>query len=97
MSGAPLLQRMAGPARAVIAFELDGQPRTGLEGDTVLNAVLTLGALVRHSELAGAPRAGLCFMGACQDCWMWLADGQRVRACSEALQPGMQLLTRPPA
>ena len=91
----PLLVRLKGAARTVIAFELDGRPCEGLEGDSVLSAVLTLGARLRDSEAGGAPRAGFCFMGACQDCWMWLADGRRVRACSEALQPGMQLFTRP--
>jgi len=97
MNMRPLLQRLSGPPRAEVAFELDGQPCTGLEGDSVLNAVLTLRDRLRDSDLHGTPRAGFCFMGACQDCWIWLANGRRVRACSEALQPGMQLFTRPPS
>ena len=97
MSSAGLLQRLPGPPRAELAFELDGQPCKGQEGDSVLTAVLTQSMRLRDNDLKGTPRAGFCFMGACQDCWMWLADGRRVRACSEALQPGMQLFTRPPA
>ena len=92
---APLLHRVAERQRALVRFTLDGQPCSALQGDTVLTAVLTSGAQLRRNEFSGAPRAGFCLMGACQDCWMWLADGRRLRACTEALQPGMQLFTRP--
>lgn len=93
----PLLRRLDGlPARAPVAFELDGQPCQGFEGDTVLTAVLAQGAVLRHSEFGAQPRAGFCLMGACQDCWMNTADGQRLRACSTPLTPGLRLLTRWP-
>ena len=98
MTARPLLMRLArwpGPARAPLAFTLDGQACTGLDGDTVLTAVLALGQQLRHTELAGQPRAGFCGMGACQDCWMDSSSGQRLRACTTPLQAGMQLLTRP--
>lgn len=94
MSARPLLTRLALPARAAINFTLDGQPCTGFDGDTVLTAVLAQGARVRDSDASGSPRAGFCAMGACQDCWMDTADGQRLRACSTLLSPGMALLTR---
>jgi len=32
-------------------------------------------------------------MGACQDCWVQLADGERLRACATPVQPGMDLRT----
>jgi predicted molibdopterin-dependent oxidoreductase YjgC len=35
-------------------------------------------------------------MGACQDCWVWLADGSRLRACTTLLAEGMQVCTEPP-
>lgn len=89
-----MLVRLGAGARERIDFELDGKPCSGLAGDTVLTAVLTQAEAVRHSEFSGLPRAGFCFMGACQDCWMSLADGTRLRACSTPLQPGMRLLTR---
>jgi len=41
---------------------------------------------------AGAPRAGFCLMGACQDCWVHLSSGQRVRACSTLAEDGMALI-----
>jgi D-hydroxyproline dehydrogenase subunit gamma len=94
MNSQPILTRLAGPERRRLHFTLDGQPCSGLEGDTVLTAVLTLGQRLRESEFGDGPRAGFCAMGACQDCWMDTADGQRLRACTTQLQTGMQLLTR---
>jgi D-hydroxyproline dehydrogenase subunit gamma len=92
----PLLTRLGGLARRPVAFELDGRPCTGFDGDTVLTAVLAQGDVLRHSEFSAGPRAGFCNMGACQDCWMDSADGPRLRACSTPLQAGMRLLTRLP-
>jgi predicted molibdopterin-dependent oxidoreductase YjgC len=89
----PLLQRLALGVRESLPFELDGQPCSGLAGDTVLTAVLTQAERLRDSDLNGLPRAGFCLMGACQDCWMDRVDGQRLRACSTPLTAGMQLLT----
>jgi predicted molibdopterin-dependent oxidoreductase YjgC len=39
------------------------------------------------------PRAGFCMMGACQDCWIATAEGERLRACSTFIAPGMALVT----
>ncbi|MFU1980686.1 (2Fe-2S)-binding protein [Bordetella hinzii] len=93
----PLLNRVAETQRPTLAFTLDGQPAVALQGDTLLTAVLTCGEQLRLSEFSGAPRAGFCMMGACQDCWMQLEDGRRVRACSTLVQAGMRVLTHPPA
>jgi len=94
----PLLLRIAGAAdTAPLAFTLDGVPCSGRAGDTVLTAVLSQGSRLRVTEASGSPRAGFCMMGACQDCWMMLADGRRVRACTTPLEAGMQLLTGGPA
>jgi predicted molibdopterin-dependent oxidoreductase YjgC len=90
----PLLTRLVVGRRQALAFELDGRPCTGFDGDTVLTAVLALGDVLRHTDVSAAPRAGFCAMGACQDCWMDSADGPRLRACSTPLQAGMRLLTK---
>ncbi|MGE8642028.1 MAG: (2Fe-2S)-binding protein [Achromobacter sp.] len=90
-----ILKRLAETARPPVPFTLDGLACTALAGDTVLTAVLTQADRVRHSEFGGAPRAGFCMMGACQDCWMQLEDGSRVRACSTLIEPGMRLQTTP--
>jgi aerobic-type carbon monoxide dehydrogenase small subunit (CoxS/CutS family) len=89
----PLLHRVAEAGRAAVAFTLDGQPARALAGDTVLTAVLTQCGQLRRNEFSGTPRAGFCMMGACQDCWILMADGARLRACSTFIEPGMALLT----
>ena len=89
----PLLRRVAESGRAAVAFTLDGEPASALAGDTVLTAVLTQCGQLRRNEFSGAPRAGFCMMGACQDCWISTAEGERLRACSTFIAPGMALLT----
>ena len=70
---------------------LDGRACRGYEGDTVLTAILTQSQRLRESDFSDAPRAGLCLMGACQDCWVQLESGERLRACTTMLVPGMQV------
>jgi predicted molibdopterin-dependent oxidoreductase YjgC len=89
----PLLHRIEGAPRERIAFELDGRACSALEGDTVLSAILTQASALRRAEFSGAPRAGFCLMGACQDCWVQLADGERLRACTTFVEPGMRVRT----
>jgi predicted molibdopterin-dependent oxidoreductase YjgC len=88
-----LLRRLAVGQRAELPFTIDGQPCTAHEGDTLFTALLAQGGRLRRNEASGAPRAGFCGMGACQDCWVQLADGRRLRACTTALQAGMAILT----
>ncbi|MBB1624083.1 (2Fe-2S)-binding protein [Achromobacter sp. UMC71] len=90
-----ILKRLAETARPSVVFTLDGAPCAALAGDTVLTAVLTQGDRLRVSEFGGAPRAGFCMMGACQDCWMQREDGTRLRACSTYIEPGMRLRSTP--
>lgn len=91
----PQFCRLTETQRAPLEFNVDGVSRHALLGDTILTAVLASGGHIRHSDFGGQPRAGFCLMGACQDCWMWLASGERVRACTTLIEPGMQLLTHP--
>ncbi len=90
-----LFKRLAETGRPALAFTLDGQPATGLLCDTLLTAVLTCAEHVRGSDFSAERRAGFCLMGACQDCWVRLADGRRVRACSTLLEEG-QAISREP-
>ncbi|WP_454766412.1 (2Fe-2S)-binding protein [Cupriavidus campinensis] len=90
------LQRLQERQRAVLAFQLDGAPCEALAGDTVLTAILTQRRRLRDNEFTATPRAGFCLMGACHDCIVWADSGERLRACSTLLQPGMRLLTAPP-
>jgi D-hydroxyproline dehydrogenase subunit gamma len=82
--------------RRPIGFVLDGRPVSALEGDTVLTAILAVAPVLRRSDFGVEPRLGFCLMGACQDCWIWQEKGERLRACSSMLVPGMRLLSAPP-
>ena len=88
-----LLKRLTERNRVVLPFTLDGRPASGLQGDTVLTAVLTAEDSLRGSDFSGEPRAGFCLMGACQDCWVQLESGERLRACTTMLVPGMHVRT----
>lgn len=86
-----LFKRLTELDRPSVPFTLDGQAVSGLAGDTLLTAVLTCADHVRGSDFSAQARAGFCLMGACQDCWIRLGDGRRVRACATPLEAGMQV------
>ncbi|WP_291296825.1 (2Fe-2S)-binding protein [Elioraea sp.] len=88
-----MLDRTAASATITI----DGDVVQAFAGESVLVAVLAHTTRLRTHEVDGAPRAGFCLMGACQDCWVWLADGHRIRACTTRVVDGMAVLTGPPA
>lgn len=88
----PQLRRLAEQHRARVSFFINGRAVAGLAGDTVLTALLTNVGQVRVSEFGDGARAGFCNMAACQDCWVSLEDGTRLRACSEPVREGMRLV-----
>jgi hypothetical protein len=90
-----LLKRLAEGDRPALDFTLDGQPASGLLGDTLLTALLTCGEHLRGSDFSAEPRAGFCLMGACLDCWVRLGVGRRVLACSTLLEAGQQINREP--
>ncbi|WGS54810.1 (2Fe-2S)-binding protein [Paraburkholderia sp. D15] len=90
----PQFVRVAEMRREPLRFFLDGREVEALQGDTLLTAVLMHQRRVRDSEFSGAPRAGFCLIGACQDCWMRGEDGKRLRACSTLVTEGMRVVSR---
>jgi predicted molibdopterin-dependent oxidoreductase YjgC len=72
---------------------VDGKTTEALEGDSLLVALLRGGSHLRRSEFGDGNRAGFCLMGACQDCWVSTEDGERLRACSTSVAPGMRICT----
>jgi aerobic-type carbon monoxide dehydrogenase small subunit (CoxS/CutS family) len=89
--------RIAEFDRPSVEIEVNGARCAAKEGDTLLVAVLTHVATLRDSEFGDGARAGFCLMGACQDCWMWTPAGDRVRACTTFVAPGMSVITHQPA
>jgi predicted molibdopterin-dependent oxidoreductase YjgC len=83
------LVRRADAERARVTFTLDGAPAEALAGDTLLTAILTTSDHVRVSEFGDGRRAGFCWMGACQDCFVRVDGLGRVRACATLLASGM--------
>jgi NADH dehydrogenase/NADH:ubiquinone oxidoreductase subunit G len=88
--------RLAETDRRKMTIVVDGKPVQALEGDTLLVAILSAIGHLRTSEFGDGPRAGFCLMGACQDCWVWAATGDRLRACSTSVVDGMAISTQQP-
>jgi predicted molibdopterin-dependent oxidoreductase YjgC len=78
---------------ALLRLTIDDVPVEAIEGDSLLAVLLLNGRVVRHLEFGGELRAGFCLMGACQDCWVWLGEGERVRACTTVAADGMAVWT----
>lgn len=89
-------QRLAETGRPQVSLTVDGLPVTALVGDTLMVALLANGPALRRSEFGDERRAGFCLMGACQDCWVWTAAGERLRACGTEVREGLQILTAQP-
>lgn len=87
------LRRIAETERPRVAIRIDGEPAEALAGDTLLTAILARQGHLRHSEFGDGARAGFCLMGACQDCWVRLDDGRRLRACTTVVSEGLSVLT----
>ncbi|SAK81122.1 NAD(FAD)-dependent dehydrogenase [Caballeronia temeraria] len=86
--------RVAEHGRRTFEIVIDGRRALASEGDTLMVALLTSQEALRDSEFGDGRRAGFCVMGACQDCWVWTADGERVRACTTPAAEGMSIITR---
>lgn len=89
---APLFHRLVERSGPAVRFLIDGRPAEGRRGDLLLTAILLNRPDLRRFEFADTTRAGFCLMAACQDCWVDLADGRRLRSCSTPLEEGMHVL-----
>ncbi len=87
------LMRAVVPDGLPLRILVDGAEVEAYTGDSLLVAVLAARNALRRHEFSDEARAGFCLMGACQDCWVWLADGQRVRACTTIVVAGMHVVT----
>ncbi len=88
--------RLAETNRARVRIVIDGHTVEALAGDTLMVALLNNVRQLRESEFGDGKRAGFCLMGACQDCWVWTADGERLRACTTVVGEGMHIVTKQP-
>lgn len=88
--------RLAETNRPRVRLVIDGHRVEALAGDTLMVALLNNTRHLRESEFGDGKRAGFCLMGACQDCWVWTADGERLRACTTVVGEGMHIVTGQP-
>lgn len=86
-------RRLCTFASEPLTFEIDGELVHAKAGEFLLTAILLHRGHVRDFEFEDSKRSGFCFMGACQDCWVTLSDGRRVRACDTLVENGMKVLT----
>ena len=90
-----MLTRLLDQVREPVAFTVDGLPAEARRGDTLLTAILADGlGHVRTSEFGDGRRAGFCWMGACQDCWVVVDGRGMVRACTTLVESGMKVVRR---
>src|ERR1041385_9496480 len=82
------LVRAVVPKGPALCIRVDGVDVAAYAGESVLVAVLSARNALRRHEFSDEMRAGFCLMGACQDCWVWLADHTRVRACTTIVVDG---------
>lgn len=90
------LVRAVAPGGPPVRILVDGAEVMAYAGESVLVAVLAARNALRQHEFNDETRAGFCLMGACQDCWVWLAHRTRVRACTTVVADGMSILTGAP-
>ena len=88
--------RVARWTSPTITISIDGEIVEVPKGQSILVSVLSHRAALRTQMVSSEPRAGFCLMGACQECWMWLDDGRRVRACTTTVDAGMAVCTTAP-
>jgi D-hydroxyproline dehydrogenase subunit gamma len=89
---AGLFQRIDDRGGDPVPLTIDGARVEARQGDLLVTAILLHRSDLRRFEFGPGMRAGFCLMAACQDCWVRLADGRRVRACSTLVEPGMAVL-----
>lgn len=89
----PRFHRVQWQRRAALTVTVDGEPLQALEGDTLLTVLMLYRGAVREGEFGETARGGFCCIGLCQDCWITLGDGTRVRACTTPVTAGMTVHT----
>ena len=94
-SSSPIF-RSAIARRPDVTIRIDGIEIAACAGESLITALLVSGEVTGRSEFGGEARCGFCLMGACQDCTLWTASGQRLRACMTEVRAGMELCRQPP-
>ena len=89
----PRAKRLSELDRQVVSLHVDGTLVKALAGDTILTALLLNTGQTGTDAFNHTIQAGFCLMGACQSCWVWTTEGERLRACDAQVQEGLQIFT----
>lgn len=89
----PQFYRLVPRADSGFSIMVDGRNVEVQSGDLLITVILLNQAALRRFEFGDGYRAGFCLMSACQDCWVKLGDGRRVRACDTVVKAGMSVTT----
>jgi predicted molibdopterin-dependent oxidoreductase YjgC len=76
---------------ASFTIDVDGEPVSACDGQTVAAALLASGRQVFRHTATGAPRGVFCGMGVCFDCLVTVDDQADRRACITPARPGMRV------
>ena len=75
-----------------VEFDFDGRRIRAFHGDTVASALYAQGIRVfSRSFKYHRPRGLLCCSGNCPNCLVTVGDEPNVRACTRAVEPGLQV------
>ncbi|MGW4833054.1 (2Fe-2S)-binding protein [Amycolatopsis japonica] len=77
-----------------IRITVDGEPVTGIEGQSVAGMLLAAGRTSWRTTRSGAPRGVFCGIGACFDCLLTVNDVPDVRACRRPAADGDEIRTQ---
>ncbi|RSN28832.1 proline dehydrogenase [Amycolatopsis sp. WAC 04169] len=77
-----------------ITISVDGEPVTGIEGQSVAGMLLAAGRTSWRTTRSGAPRGVFCGIGACFDCLLTVNDVPDVRACRRPAADGDEVRTQ---
>ncbi|MEU5993470.1 (2Fe-2S)-binding protein [Spirillospora sp. NPDC047418] len=77
-----------------LRITLDGEPLTGVAGQTVAGVLLGSGRTAWREGPSGAPRGVFCGIGACFDCLVTVNGVRDVRACRRRARDGDAVTTQ---
>ena len=77
-----------------IQLTVDGEPVSGVDGQTIAGVLLAAGKTAWRTDPAGEPRGVFCGIGACFDCLVTVGADRDVRACRRRARDGDEIRTQ---
>lgn len=84
----------AGRRDRPLTITVDGEPYTGVAGQSLAGVLLAAGRTSWRQAPSGAPRGVFCGIGVCFDCLVTVNDERDVRACLRRARNGDAVTTQ---